>query len=100
MSVFQVNKLLYLTDNDPTFRQRITADPDAVLDEFHLTAEERAALTSGAVGKTKPLFLEGDEGNGYAVWKFEGGGGKFNRKERGVRKVDSPRRTRRSRRKK
>ena len=21
--------------------------------------------------KTKPLFLEGDEGNGYAVWKFE-----------------------------
>jgi hypothetical protein len=26
---------------------------------------------AGAVGKTKPLFLEGDEGNGYAVWKFE-----------------------------
>jgi hypothetical protein len=26
---------------------------------------------AGAVGKTKPLFLEGDEGNGYAVWKFD-----------------------------
>jgi hypothetical protein len=26
---------------------------------------------SGAVGRTRPLFLEGDEGNGYAVWKFE-----------------------------
>ena len=26
---------------------------------------------SGAVGKTRPLFLEGDEGNGYAVWKLE-----------------------------
>jgi hypothetical protein len=26
---------------------------------------------AGAVGKTKPLFLEPDEGNGYAVWKFE-----------------------------
>ena len=26
---------------------------------------------TGAVGKTKPLFLENDEGSGYAVWKFE-----------------------------
>jgi hypothetical protein len=26
---------------------------------------------SGAVGRTRPLFLEGDEGNGYAVWKLE-----------------------------
>jgi protocatechuate 4,5-dioxygenase beta chain len=26
---------------------------------------------TGAVGKTKPLFLDGDEGSGYAVWKFE-----------------------------
>jgi protocatechuate 4,5-dioxygenase beta chain len=26
---------------------------------------------TGAVGKTKPLFLEGDEGSGYAVWKLE-----------------------------
>jgi len=25
---------------------------------------------AGAVGATKPLFLEGDEGSGYAVWKF------------------------------
>jgi hypothetical protein len=26
---------------------------------------------AGALGKTKPLFLEPDEGNGYAVWKFD-----------------------------
>ena len=26
---------------------------------------------AGAVGKTRPLFLENDEGSGYAVWKFE-----------------------------
>ena len=26
---------------------------------------------TGAVGKTKPLFLENDESSGYAVWKFE-----------------------------
>ena len=51
MSVYQVNKLLYLTDNDPAFRKRILEDPEAVLSEFSLTEEERAALTSGAVGK-------------------------------------------------
>jgi hypothetical protein len=51
MSVYQINKLLYRTDNDPGFRQRIMTEPNAVLDEFRLSAEERAALTSGAVGK-------------------------------------------------
>jgi hypothetical protein len=51
MSVYQINKLLYLTDNDPAFRKRMLSEPQAVLDEFRLTAEEREALTSGAVGK-------------------------------------------------
>jgi hypothetical protein len=26
---------------------------------------------TGTVGKTRPLFLENDDGSGYAVWKFE-----------------------------
>jgi hypothetical protein len=51
MSVYQINKILYLTDNDAAFRERIKADPESVLKEFSLTEEERAALTSGAVGK-------------------------------------------------
>ena len=51
MSVYQVNKLLYMTDNDPAVRKRMKADPESVLKEFRLTDEERAALTSGAVGK-------------------------------------------------
>ncbi len=51
MSVYQVNKLLYLTDNDATFRKRITEEADAVLNEFKLSKEEHDALTSGAVGK-------------------------------------------------
>ena len=51
MSVYQINKLLYRTDNDPEFRKRMLADPQAVLDELHLTVEERDALTAGAVGK-------------------------------------------------
>jgi Aromatic-ring-opening dioxygenase LigAB, LigA subunit len=51
MSVFQVNKLLYLTDNDPAFRKRMMEEPEVVIKEFSLTQEERDALTSGAVGK-------------------------------------------------
>ena len=51
MSVYQVNKLLYRTDNDPAFRKRIMEEPEAVLSDFRLTEEERSALTSGAVGK-------------------------------------------------
>jgi hypothetical protein len=51
MSVYQVNKLLYRTDNDAAFRKRIMDEPEAVLDEFTLSEAERAALTEGAVGK-------------------------------------------------
>ena len=51
MSVYQVNKILYWTDNDATFRKRLTEEPEAVLEEFRLSKEERDALTSGAVGK-------------------------------------------------
>ena len=51
MSVYQINKLLYLTDNDPAFRKRMQEEPEKVLSEFKLTSEEHAALTSGAVGK-------------------------------------------------
>ena len=51
MSVYQVNKILYRTDNDPGFRKRIMEEPEAVLNEIRLTDQERDALTSGAVGR-------------------------------------------------
>jgi len=51
MSVYQINKILYLTDNDADFRKRIKENPDEVLEAFRLIQEERDALTSGAVGK-------------------------------------------------
>jgi hypothetical protein len=51
MSVYQINKLLYLTDNDAAFRKRLMAEPETVLKEFRLSAEEHEALTAGAVGK-------------------------------------------------
>lgn len=51
MSVYQVNKLLYMTDNDPAFRKRMKEEPEAALKDFRLTQEEHDALTSGSVGK-------------------------------------------------
>jgi hypothetical protein len=51
MSVYQINKILYMTDNDAAFRKRMKEDPGAVLKDFRLSEEELAALTSGAVGK-------------------------------------------------
>jgi hypothetical protein len=51
MSVYQINKVLYMTDNDAAFRKRMKEAPEAVLKNFRLSEEELAALTSGAVGK-------------------------------------------------
>jgi hypothetical protein len=51
MSVYQVNKILYMTDSDAVFRKRLTEEPQAALKDFRLSEEERSALTSGAVGK-------------------------------------------------
>jgi len=51
MSVYQVNKLLYMTDNDPAFRNRMKEEPEAALNDFRITKEEHDALTSGSVGK-------------------------------------------------
>jgi hypothetical protein len=51
MSVYAINKLLYLTENDESFRKRIKSDSEEVLGESSLTSEEREALTSGDVLK-------------------------------------------------
>jgi hypothetical protein len=51
MSVYQINKILYLTDNDAAFRKRMKEEPEAALRDFRLTEGEYDALTSGAVGK-------------------------------------------------
>ncbi len=51
MNVYQVNKILYKTDNDAAFRKRLKENPAEALKDFRLTEEELSALTSGAVGK-------------------------------------------------
>src|SRR5437660_12480750 len=51
MSVYHINKILYLTDNDAAFRQRMKENPEEAMKGFSLSQEEHDALTSGAVGK-------------------------------------------------
>ncbi len=51
MSIYQVNKILYSTDNDAAFRKRMKEEPENVLKEFQLSTEEHEALVAGAVGR-------------------------------------------------
>ena len=50
MSVYVLNKILYLLENDADFRRRITTDSEEAIGSFDLTPAERRALTSGDVG--------------------------------------------------
>ncbi len=50
MSVYAINKLLYLLENDASFRERIKANPTGAISQFSLTQAEREALTTGDVG--------------------------------------------------
>jgi len=49
VSVYSINKILYLTENDAQFRERIRSDAVTAITDFPLTTEEREALTSGDV---------------------------------------------------
>jgi hypothetical protein len=51
MSIYLVNKILYMTDNDPAFRARMKDDPSRAVAEFELTREECEALFAGDVGR-------------------------------------------------
>ena len=51
MSVYKINKLFYLMDNDPHFRRKMTEDPATTLGSLHLTGEETEAITTGDVGR-------------------------------------------------
>ena len=50
MSIYYVNKILYLTDNDAEFRKRLREDPRGAIGSFPLRGEELEALISGDVG--------------------------------------------------
>ena len=50
MSVYSINKLFYMLENDAAFRDQIKANPTDAISQFSLTQAEREALTSGDVG--------------------------------------------------
>ena len=52
MSIYQVNKLLYLTDNDAAFRKRMKENPEEAIKAFSLSQEEHDALTFRCGGQT------------------------------------------------
>lgn len=51
MSIYNVNKVCYLVQHDPAFRERMREDPAQALADFQLTDEERQALLAGDVGR-------------------------------------------------
>ena len=44
MSLYQVQKLIYQLNRDPRTQERFLRERDAVLAEYELTEEERAAI--------------------------------------------------------
>ena len=51
MSVYALNKLFYMLENDGSFRDWVKSNPGEAIGQFTLTAKEREALTSGDVGE-------------------------------------------------
>jgi hypothetical protein len=56
VSLYQLNKIMYLLDVDADFLARMKRDPADAIASFDLTEEERSAVLSGNVGK---LYLMG-----------------------------------------
>ncbi len=56
MSIYHLNKIMYLLDVDADFLARMKSSPADAIKEMELTEEERAAVLTGDVGK---LYLMG-----------------------------------------
>lgn len=56
MSLYQLNKIMYLLEVDAAFLARMKSDPADAIKDMELTEDERAAVLSGDVGK---LYLMG-----------------------------------------
>jgi hypothetical protein len=59
MSLYQTQKLLFTLNRDPKAQERFRDDQDALLSEYDLTAEERAAITAPDVGLLYVLGVNG-----------------------------------------
>jgi hypothetical protein len=59
MSLYYLQKLLYELNRDPQVRARYDAGRDALLDEYRLTDEERAAIVDGDIGLLYVMGVNG-----------------------------------------
>ena len=59
MSLYGMQKFLYHLNRDPKVQQGFKSEPAALLDEYALNAEERAAIESGDIGLIYVLGANG-----------------------------------------
>lgn len=59
MSLYALQKVLYMLNRDPALQTAYKADPVPVLDQFDLTEEERGALLSRDIGLLYVLGVNG-----------------------------------------
>ena len=59
MSLYQVQKLIYQLNRDPRTRERYASERDAVLAEYELSDEERAAIVEPDIGLLYVLGVNG-----------------------------------------
>jgi hypothetical protein len=59
MSLYYVQKLLFQLNRDAHVRRRFAEDRDALLGEYQLTDEERAAIVDGDIGLLYVLGVNG-----------------------------------------
>ena len=68
MSLYQLQKFLYVLNRDEAAQDKYRNDLDALLDDFELTDEERDALREGDVGLLYVLGVNGQILMHYAVF--------------------------------
>ena len=59
MSLYQLQKFLYVLNREPAVQETFRAEPDPLLDQYELTDEERQALAEGDIGLLYVLGVNG-----------------------------------------
>ena len=69
MSLYMLQKLLYELNRDPAVQNAFTADPEALLARYRLTAEEAEAIRGDDIGKLYILGVNGQILMHFAAWR-------------------------------
>ncbi len=59
MSLYQLQKFLFVLNREPAVQETFREDPNSLLDDYDLTDEERAALADGDIGLLYVLGVNG-----------------------------------------